>query len=84
VTQIGASFLIIAALLVMSPLHHLPLYSTQLKRAIADGRLVVVDFRKMSPGFEKAARTAGTSFITVDFGAVREVLRKQPHPGVRS
>src|ERR1700694_3900294 len=42
--QIGGVFLIMAALLVMSPLHHLPLYIQQLRAAIAEKELVILDF----------------------------------------
>lgn len=76
--QIGSAFLIIAALLIMSPLHHLPLYVRQLKQAIAERRLVILDFPKSSP----AAPAMNASFITVNFQAVRQVLQKHHHsPG---
>jgi hypothetical protein len=80
--QISAASLIIAALLVMSPLHHLSLYIRQLKSAIVEGRLVVVRFGQMTSGLETAPETGGASFITVNFEAIRDVLKKQSHAGV--
>jgi len=80
--QIGAAFLIIAALLVMSPLHHLPLYLKQLKGAIAERRLVVLDFAKNAPSAAQGIRPEGSSsFITINFQAVRQVLQKQSQSG---
>ena len=77
--QIGGVFLIIAALLVMSPLHHLPLYTRQLREAIAEKRLVMVDFVGRQSGDAQLSDSPVTArFITVNFQAVRDVLRKQP------
>jgi hypothetical protein len=73
--QIGGVFLIIGALLVMSPLHHLPLYIRQIREAIAEKRLVMVDF----VGNDPAVSPATARFITVNFQAVRDVLRKHSH-----
>jgi hypothetical protein len=70
--QIGGVFLITTALLVMSPLHHLPLYIRQIREAIAEKRLVMVDF----VGNEPAPSAATARFITVNFQAVRDVLGK--------
>jgi hypothetical protein len=71
--QIGAALLIIAALLIMSPLHHLPLYIRQLKDAIREERLILLDFGNRREGMQPAR------FITVNFQAVREVLRSGSH-----
>jgi hypothetical protein len=75
--QITGVFLIMAALLVMSPLHHLPLYIKQLRTAIARKELIILDFAWTNrTGSQPAPR-----FITVNFHAVREVLqnnRKRP------
>jgi hypothetical protein len=80
--QIGAAFLIIAALLVMSPLHHLPLYIKQLRSAIAEGRLVVVRFAAAAPsGLSEGSRPEPSSFITVNFQAMRQVLQKHSKAG---
>jgi hypothetical protein len=79
--QIGAAMLIAAALLVMSPLHHLPLYLRQLKGAIQEHRLVVVDFSRPDEADPRAAPApAYASFITVNFDALRQVLHKQANP----
>jgi hypothetical protein len=72
--QISAALLIIAALLIMSPLHHLPLYIRQLKEAIVERRLVLLDFVKDDPGDVERP----PSFITVNLQAVRRGLDKQP------
>jgi hypothetical protein len=75
--QMGGVLLIITALLVMSPLHHLPLYIKQIREAIAERRLVVFNFvrndfvRNDAGDFERPR-----SFITVDLQAVRRVLGK--------
>jgi hypothetical protein len=76
--QIGGVFLIVAALLVMSPLHHLPLYIRQIREAIAEKRLVMVDFVGRQPAEAPLSASPATArFITVNFQAVRDVLRKQ-------
>src|SRR6266567_2994461 len=76
--QISAAFLILAALLIMSPLHHLPLYIKQLKDAIADRRLVLVDFVKTTPSnLQALSPPSPSSVITVNFQAVRQVLGKK-------
>jgi len=67
--QLSAALLIMAALLVMSPLHHLPLYVRQLKEAIREKRLVLVDFSNRRDNAQSAR------FITVNFHAIREALR---------
>lgn len=72
--QLSAALLIIAALLIMSPLHHLPLYIRQLRQAIAERRLVILDFSKDAP-------PTSASFITVNFRAVREALQKHSEGG---
>jgi len=83
--QIGAALLIIAALLVMSPLHHLPLYLKNLKGAIMERRLVIVDFSGTSPtGSQRLQPEGRLSFITINFAAVRQILQKGPHTGGRS
>lgn len=76
--QLVAAVIIIAALLVLSPLHHLPLYIRQLREALAEGRLTLV---KLNPGASsEAALSAGASqaacFITINFAPIREILRK--------
>ena len=78
--EIGAGLLLIVALLIMSPLHHLPLYIKQLRNAIAEHRLILVDFKK-NPSSKPAPSLAGSSatrFITINFDAMREVLRNPP------
>ncbi len=76
--QISAAFLILTALLIMSPLHHLPLYIKQLKEAIVDRRLVLVDFVKANPSnLQTASKSSSSSVITVNFQAVRRVLDKK-------
>lgn len=76
--QLGGVFLIIAALLVMSPLHHLPLYIKQLREAIAEKRLVMVDFVGRQPVDSPSPDSVGTArFITINFQAVRNVVGKQ-------
>jgi hypothetical protein len=73
--QIWAAILIIAALLVMSPLHHLPLYAKQLRDAIAERRLVLLDFVKTtSPDFRAVSPPSSSSLITVNFQALRRVF----------
>ena len=77
--EISAGLLIIVALLVMSPLHHLPLYIKQLRNAIKEHRLILVDF-KGNPSSTPApvAVSSATRFITINFDAMREVLRNSP------
>ena len=72
--DISAALVIMFALLVMSPLHHLPLYIRQLRDAIAEHRLILVD----SKGTRLPTRPSATTFITINFGAVRDVLRTPP------
>lgn len=75
--QLGGVFLIIAALLVMSPLHHLPLYIRQLREAIAEKRLVMVDFVVRQPEASSSRGPVATArFITINFQAVRDVVGK--------
>ncbi|HEY6350685.1 MAG TPA: hypothetical protein VI636_14875 [Candidatus Angelobacter sp.] len=69
--QIGGIVLIMAALLIMSPLHHLPLYVKQIKAAIAGKELVLLDFI----GNKQINAQSTPRFITVNFQAVRNVLR---------
>ena len=76
--QISAAFLIIAALLIMSPLHHLPLYARQLRDAIRENRLVLVRFVGSGPGqVIDALHPTAPPFITIDVQAVRNVFRKK-------
>jgi hypothetical protein len=76
--QISAAFLILTALLIMSPLHHLPLYIKQLQEAIADRRLVLVNFVKANPSnLQAVSEPPSSSVITVNFQAVRRVLDKK-------
>jgi|SRR5271167_3870742 len=80
--QIGAAFLIMAALVVMSPLHHLPLYIKQLREAIAERRLVLVDFVGTTSSKVLAVSSpSSSSLITVNFQAVRRVFAKRPQAG---
>ncbi len=75
--QIEAAFLIITALLVMSPLHHLPLYIQQLQGAIRERRLVLVKLvRESADTRTSVVQPAASPFITIDLQAVRNVLRK--------
>lgn len=79
--QLSAAFLIISALLVMSPLHHLPLYIKQLKDAIAERRLVLVKFvGGNTEGVPATSPPPVENFITINFSAVRDILRKRPVP----
>jgi hypothetical protein len=71
-SEVIAACLVIAALLVMSPLHHLPLYIRQIKEAIAERRLVLFSFVSIDDGVNKRAR----SVITVDLQVLRRVLEK--------
>ncbi len=75
--QLGGVLLIAAALLIMSPLHHLPLYIRQIKEAVAEHRLVVLNFVKSDLVRSDAGDAAyPRSFITVDLQAVRQILGK--------
>jgi hypothetical protein len=83
--QLSAAFLIIAALLVMSPLHHLPLYIRQLRNAVAEERLKLVTLvhtnTEIAPNISPSL---APSFITINFNPVRDILRKpksQVNPG---
>jgi hypothetical protein len=77
-SQIGAASLILAALLVMSPLHHLPLYIQELKDAIADRRLVLVKIVKGSSSSPNdAPASSSSSVITVNLQAVRQILNQR-------
>jgi len=61
-------------------LHHLPLYIKQLKDAIADKRLVLVDFVKTAPSnLQAVSPPLSASVITVNFQAVLQVLGKKTH-----
>jgi hypothetical protein len=76
--QFRAAFLIVAALLVMSPLHHLPLYIRQLKNAIAERRLVLVKVVSENGGsVPSISPSIAPNFITINFSAVREILAKR-------
>lgn len=74
--DINASLLIIVALVIMSPLHHLPLYIKQLRDAIAEHRLILVDFKGNPSSNPTHLSTAPSArrFITINFDAMREVL----------
>ena len=78
--EISAALLLIVALLVMSPLHHLPLYIRQLRNAIAEHRLILVDFKGNSSSKPAGllAVSSATRFITINFDVMREVLRNPP------
>ena len=73
-SEVVATSLLITALLVMSPLHHLPLYIKQIKDAVAERRLVVFNFARIDAGNPERP----PSVITVDLQAVRRVLEKRP------
>jgi hypothetical protein len=75
--QIEAAFLIITALLIMSPLHHVPLYIRQLQAAIREKRLVLVRLVFNSQeDMTEVVQTPASSLITIDIRAVRNVFRK--------
>jgi hypothetical protein len=78
--EISAALLLIVALLVMSPLHHLPLYTRQLRNAIAEHRLILVDFKGNSSSKPAGllAVSSAARFITINFDVMREVLRNPP------
>ena len=77
--QISSAFLLIAALLVLSPLHHLPLYITQLKRAVSGRRLVLVEFvRSSSTEMTTVSQPTAVRFITIDIQGIRQIFHKQP------
>jgi hypothetical protein len=79
--QLSSACLIMAALFVLSPMHHLPMYITQLRQALGEHRLVLVDFVKATPGGAPPASKQTASVITVNFQAVREVLQKRQAGG---
>jgi hypothetical protein len=74
--QMSSACLIMAALFVLSPLHHLPMYLKELRNALGERRLVLVDFVKPAAGSPPGPRET-PSVITVNFQAVREVLQKR-------
>jgi len=79
--QLSAAFLIIAALLVMSPLHHLPLYIRQLRAAVAEKRLRLVTLVNTNTGsVTNISPSLAASFITINFNSVRNTLRKPKSP----
>jgi hypothetical protein len=79
--QLSAAFLIIAALLVMSPLHHLPLYIRQLRAAVAENRLRLVTLVNTNTGsVTNSSPSLAASFITINFNSVRNTLRKPKSP----
>lgn len=81
--QLGAAGLLIAALLVMSPLHHLPLYIKQLRDALAEERLKLVTLVNTNAGVvANISQPLAASFITINFDPIRDVLRKRS-PGIR-
>jgi hypothetical protein len=71
--QLTGAMLIMAALLVMSPLHHLPLYVGQLRDAVKQKRLVLVAFNKSAVASSQGPQQE--RFITVDFQALRQAAR---------
>ncbi len=73
--ELAGASLMIVALLVLSPLHHLPLYIKQFREAVKENRLVIISFigtRSAASQLDSAARSR---FITVDFQAMRHVLK---------
>lgn len=71
--QLAGAMLIMAALLVMSPLHHLPLYAGQLRDAVKQKRLVLLAFNKSAVAGPQGPQQE--RFITVDFQALRHAAR---------
>jgi hypothetical protein len=71
--QLAGAMLIMTALLVMSPLHHLPLYVGQLRDAVKQKRLVLVAFDKSAVASLQGPQQE--RFITVDFQALRQAAR---------
>lgn len=75
--QLIAALVIIAALSVLSPMHHLPLYTRRLREALSEDRLKLV---KLIGPRTRAVTGIGasqaTSFITINFAPLREILRK--------
>jgi hypothetical protein len=75
--QLSAAFVIIAALLVMSPLHHMPLYIRQLRDAISEKRLKLVTLIGANAAAAPGGNATQTArFVTIDFNPIREILRK--------
>jgi hypothetical protein len=75
--QITSAFVLITALLVMSPLHHLPLYIRQLRRAVLARQLVLVEFVG-NRSKEMTTQSPAVRFITIDVQGIRDIFRKQP------
>jgi hypothetical protein len=76
--QMSSACLLIIALLVMSPLHHLPLYIRQLKNAVVGRQLVFVEFvRNGSKEISEVAEPTAVRFITIDIQGIRQFFRKQ-------
>ena len=76
-TQLGSALVLATALLVMSPLHHLPLYMKQLRTAIAEERLVllrVVDQNREATSYGVVPETA--NLVTINLDAIRGVWGK--------
>jgi hypothetical protein len=75
--QLSAAVIIIAALLVLSPLHHLPLYLRQLRDAISEERLRLVTLVEPTAALQQnVSRHQTACLITIDFNPIREILRK--------
>jgi len=75
--QLIAALVIIAALSVLSPLHHLPLYIRQLREALSEDRLKLV--KLIGPSAEATTGLGASQaacFITINFAPIREILRK--------
>ena len=73
--QLTAALLIIAALLIMSPLHHLPMYAKQLRDAIAEKRLRLVTLVHENPrSVPGADAPLAASIVTIDLNSVRNIL----------
>jgi len=74
--QLGAATLLVAALLVMSPLHHLPLYIRQLSEAIAEKRMRLITVVTSGNDEPTAmSHSLRASVITIDFNPVRRIIR---------
>ncbi|MGC1295976.1 MAG: hypothetical protein WA869_13160 [Alloacidobacterium sp.] len=75
--QLVAALVIIAALLVLSPLHHLPLYIRQLREALSEERLKLVKLISTSTeATPSISAPQAECLITINFAPIREILRK--------
>jgi hypothetical protein len=76
--QIIGAILLITALLVMSPLHHLPLYIKQIREAISEDRLRVFTLVYSDAGrLASINQPIAQSIITINFNSVNDIMRKR-------